>query len=226
MRLTAIGREIGLVDDERWEMFSEKSQRVTQEHQRLRSTRVAPSDPLAQAVMEISGHNGKLSISKHPSTWNEALTQFCFRSVTLVSQHVTLEHLLRRPKIQYEVLDRFGYGSDSLDGIEKETVEIEIKYDGFIKRAAHQMKSMAAKEKYEIPGTIDYQSINIISMEAREKLEKFRPKTVGQAARIGGVNPSDIQALLLHMEVLRRKEAETDAGEANAKVETPATVVQ
>jgi len=146
--------------------------------------------------------------------------------VTLVSQHVTLEHLLRRPKIQYEVLDKFGYGSDSLDGIEKETVEIAIKYDGFIKRAAHQMKSMAAKEKYEIPGAIDYQSINIISMEAREKLEKFRPKTVGQAARIGGVNPSDIQALLLHMEVLRRKEAETDAAEANAKAETPATAVQ
>ncbi|QDZ19787.1 tRNA uridine 5-carboxymethylaminomethyl modification enzyme [Chloropicon primus] len=195
MRLTAIGREIGLVGDDRWQMFVEKSERVKAESERLQNTRIAPTDPLAVAAMELSGHN--------------------------VSQHVTLEHLLRRPKISYELLDAHDLGSKDLDKIEKETVEINIKYDGFIKRAAHQMKQMSSKEHKEIPQGIDYASINIISMEAREKLAKFQPRTIGQAARIGGVNPSDIQALLLHMEVSKRKK---DPKKAGAKKKNKAVV--
>ena len=200
MRLTAIGRDLGLVDDERWSMFEEKSERIKAENERLQNTRIAPSDPLAVAVMEISGHN--------------------------VSQHVTLEHLLRRPKVTYDILDAFDRGNEVLDNIEKETVEINIKYDGFIKRAEHQRRQMASKEHKEIPEGIDYSSINIISMEAREKLAKFQPRTIGQAARIGGVNPSDIQALLLHMEVSRRKASSSEKGKGPGKVPNAKEAVQ
>jgi tRNA uridine 5-carboxymethylaminomethyl modification enzyme len=180
-RLTAMGRDFGLIDDERWQMFQDKMERIKAENHRLRTTRIAPTDPLAVGVMEMSGHN--------------------------VSQHVTLEELLRRPKVSYSILDAHDRGNGDLDEIDKETVEISIKYEGFIKRAAHQMKQMASKEHKVIPKDIDYASINIISMEAREKLAKFQPSTIGQAARIGGVNPSDIQALLLYLEVSRRKNA-------------------
>ena len=121
------------------------------------------------------------------------------------------------------VVDQQG---EVLDNIEKETVEINIKYDGFIKRAEHQRRQMASKEHKEIPEGIDYSSINIISMEAREKLAKFQPRTIGQAARIGGVNPSDIQALLLHMEVSRRKASSSEKGKGPGKVPNAKEAVQ
>ena len=116
-----------------------------------------------------------------------------------------MEHLLRRPKITYDLLDKFGRGSENLDEIEKETVEVQIKYEGFIRRAESQMVTQRKQANKEIPIDIDYAAIEIISMEAREKLAKFQPRTIGQAARIGGVNPSDIQALLLHCKVEKSK---------------------
>ncbi len=94
------------------------------------------------------------------------------------------------------------------------------------------MKQMSSKNKKEIPEGLDYASINIISMEAREKLAKFQPRTIGQAARIGGVNPSDIQALLLHMEVSKRKQQqqqqqqpEKKSGSGSERKEEASTVV-
>ena len=180
MRLTEIGRDIGLVDDERWTMFSSKRARMQEELRRLQTTRVSPDHALSQAIYETSGQK--------------------------VSQHMTLEELLRRPHVHYSVMRDHGMGNAELDGIDQESVEIGIKYAGFIKRAAHQMEQMSLKAGKLIPDDVEYATIETMAKEARDKLSKFRPKTLGQASRIGGVNPSDIQALMFHIELKKRVE--------------------
>jgi tRNA uridine 5-carboxymethylaminomethyl modification enzyme len=133
----------------------------------------------------------------------------------------TLEELLRRPHVHYPVLANKGAGSDPASGLtrgEQECVEIEIKYAGFIVRQQKQLEQVAAKAGRKIPEDIDYAGIGTLSLEAREKLGKIRPRDIGQAGRIGGVSPADVSALLLHLEVARRR------GEAAAAAPAPAAV--
>ena len=170
MRLTPLGNEIGLIHGERWQAFLDKRERVRAEMERLSKERIPPEDPLAVAAAGVSGHN--------------------------VSRHVTLEELLRYPKVSYELLERCGRGGDVVGSQEREHVEISVKYAGFVRRAEQDIARARGKVGVRIPEDINYGEIKIISMEAREKLSRVRPATVGQAARIGGVNPSDISALL------------------------------
>jgi tRNA uridine 5-carboxymethylaminomethyl modification enzyme len=178
-RLCPTGRAWGLLDDHRWATFTAKQERLAAEHVRLRTTRCAPGSPLAEAAVQVTGGQALL-------------------------QNVSLEELLRRPHLQYDVLLAHGAGDPALTRSEYEAVETQIKYAGFITRAERQLQQAAAKQSKPLPGDLDYGAIQTLCKEAREKLTKFRPATIGQASRIGGVSPADITALLLYLEVQRR----------------------
>ena len=120
-------------------------------------------------------------------------------------QVCSLEELLRWPHVRYSVLDDNGAGCQEMSDIEKLGVEVEVKYSGFVKRQEQQLQKMQGKFRLHIPTDIDYSVIPSLSSEAQEKLNKIRPDSIGQASRIGGVNPADISALLIFMEQGRRR---------------------
>lgn len=126
---------------------------------------------------------------------------------------VSLEELLRRPNVHYEILDEQGYGNEELDSFEKDCVEIDIKYSGFLARQEQQQRQMQSKQNLPIPHDIDYESVPSMSAEAQEKLGMIQPASIGQASRIGGVNPADISALLVYMEAQKRRRNSAQATE-------------
>ncbi|MEH1973516.1 MAG: tRNA uridine-5-carboxymethylaminomethyl(34) synthesis enzyme MnmG [Nostoc sp.] len=178
-RLTPLGREIGLIDDRRWDLFTQKQTNITTEKQRLQATRVKEHDEMGIAIASNTQQAIKGSI--------------------------TLNDLLRRPGFHYVDLDRFGLGNPNLNRAEKEGAEIDIKYSGYLARQQSQIDQIARQAHRQLPGDLDYTTIDTLSKEAREKLTHVKPLTLGQAARIGGVNPADINALLLYLELRRTK---------------------
>ncbi|KXZ56465.1 hypothetical protein GPECTOR_1g416 [Gonium pectorale] len=193
-RLTPLGREIGLIDDRRWALYSSKQDRIQAEKARLAATRVRPDSPVAAAAAAASGH--------------------------AVPGSPTLEELLRRPHVHYRLLEEHGQdGGPELAPAEREAAEIDIKYAGFIARQEKQLAALSSKASRALPADLDYGAIATLSLEAREKLAKIRPRDIGQASRIGGVSPADISALLVHLEVARRRAtaaAKTAAAEADS----------
>ena len=147
----------------------------------LESTRVQENSPISVEVEATSGQK--------------------------ITQMISLADILKRPHIHYDMLEKHGYGDRGLSAAEKEAVEIDLKYSGFIQRQKKQLASVTSKYSKKLPADIDYDAISTLSKEAREKLSKMRPTTLGQAARLGGVNPADISNLLIHMETQRRRRA-------------------
>ncbi|WP_392483075.1 tRNA uridine-5-carboxymethylaminomethyl(34) synthesis enzyme MnmG [Nostoc sp. C110] len=178
-RLTTLGREIGLIDDRRWNLFTQKQANITTEKQRLQATRVKEHDEMGIAIASDTQQAIKGSI--------------------------TLNDLLRRPGFHYVDLDRFGLGNPNLNRAEKEGAEIDIKYHGYLARQQNQIDQIARQAHRQLPADLDYTTIDTLSKEAREKLTHVKPLTLGQAARIGGVNPADINALLLYLELRKTK---------------------
>ncbi|MEH2309711.1 tRNA uridine-5-carboxymethylaminomethyl(34) synthesis enzyme MnmG [Nostoc sp.] len=178
-RLTTLGREIGLIDDRRWDLFTQKQANITTEKQRLQATRVKEHDEMGIAIASDTQQAIKGSI--------------------------TLNDLLRRPGFHYVDLDRFGLGNPNLNRAEKEGAEIDIKYYGYLARQQNQIDQIARQAHRQLPADLDYTTIDTLSKEAREKLTHVKPLTLGQAARIGGVNPADINALLLYLELRKTK---------------------
>ncbi len=177
-RLTPLGREVGLIDDRRWHLFQQKQAHITAEKERLHETRIRETAPQGRAIVAYTGQTIKGSI--------------------------TLAELLRKPGFHYADLERFDLGNLTLDRAEKEGSEIEIKYAGYIQRQQHQIDQIARQEHRKLPANLNYHQIDTLSKEARDKLTTVSPLTIGQAARIGGVNPTDINALLIYLEVQRR----------------------
>ncbi|MBW4456018.1 MAG: tRNA uridine-5-carboxymethylaminomethyl(34) synthesis enzyme MnmG [Nostoc indistinguendum CM1-VF10] len=182
-RLTPLGREIGLIDDRRWDLFTQKQANITIEKQRLQATRVKEHDEIGIAIASNTQQAIKGSI--------------------------TLNDLLRRPGFHYVDLDRFGLGNTNLNRAEKEGAEIDIKYSGYLARQQNQIDQIARQAHRQLPADLDYTRIDTLSKEAREKLTHVKPLTLGQAARIGGVNPADVNALLLYLE-LRRSNSQSE----------------
>jgi tRNA uridine 5-carboxymethylaminomethyl modification enzyme len=179
-RLTPLGREIGLIGDRRWELFERKQANIVAEKARLYSTRVKEHEEVGKAIF--------------------ADTQ------QVIKGSITLADLLRRPGFHYVDLERYNLGNSSLKLAEKDGAEIELKYSGYLQRQQNQIDDIAKHERRQLPADLDYMAITTLSKESREKLTKIRPLTIGQAARIGGVNPADVNALLIYLEVQNRKQ--------------------
>lgn len=182
-RLTPIGREIGLVDDRRWQMFCDKQERVHAEVERLNVTRVKEKEDLGQRITAETGE--------------------------MIRGAISLSDLLRRPKFNYAELIHYGLADPNLNRFERLAAEIEVKYTGYIQRQEHQIEEVAKHSDRKLPTDIDYNAIETLSKESREKLSKIRPMTIGQASRIGGVNPADVNALLVYLEIQHRIAAKT-----------------
>jgi tRNA uridine 5-carboxymethylaminomethyl modification enzyme len=178
-RLTPLGREVGLIDDRRWELFQHKQANIAAEKERLYSTRIKEHDEIGKAIASDTQQAIKGSI--------------------------TLADLLRRPGFHYVDLDRYGLSNPSLDSVEKEGAEIDLKYSGYLQRQQHQIDQVSRHANRQLPSDLNYAAIETLSKESREKLSQVKPLTIGQAARIGGVNPADINALLVYLELRSRQ---------------------
>ncbi|MBV9385533.1 MAG: tRNA uridine-5-carboxymethylaminomethyl(34) synthesis enzyme MnmG [Chroococcidiopsidaceae cyanobacterium CP_BM_ER_R8_30] len=177
-RLTPLGRQIGLIDDRRYSIFTRKQANIVAEKERLHTVRVKEHGSVGQAIASATQQAIKGSI--------------------------TLADLLRRPGFHYIDLERYGLSQPALDATEKAGVEIDIKYSGYLQRQQNQIDQIARQANRKLPPDLDYSVIDTLSKEAREKLAKVRPLTIGQAARIGGVNPADVNALLVYLELRLR----------------------
>ena len=174
-RLSAIGREIGLVDDARYAAVQEKYRQVAEEMARLEKTHIAPSDAL-----------------------NEMLVS---RGTAAAKTGVSLADLLRRPQISYADLAPFDPERPNLPRAVTEQAEIRLKYAGYIDRQMRQVEEFQRLEERPLPDGLDFESIACLRLEARQKLQAIRPKNLGQASRISGVSPADIAALMVYLKM-------------------------
>ncbi len=175
MRLTEIGRRLGLVGDERWAVFCEKREAVAREQERLRSTWVHPSKVDMEAVTRVLGKP--------------------------IEHEYTLSDLLRRPDVNYSGLMSLAVGGVAgvSDPMVIEQVEIQAKYQGYIERQSEEVARNQANEETRLPESIDYNCIGGLSNEIRQKLIRHRPETVGQASRIQGMTPAAVSILLVYL---------------------------
>lgn len=178
MRLTEYGYKIGLISEGRYESFINKKKFIEDEIERLDKTIIPPGD-------EINGF----------------LTQ---RGSTKIVTGVKLKDLLKRPEIDYDGLGVVDKKRPELSFDVKEQVSIQIKYEGYINRQLKQVKQFKKLEERKIPEDIDYEGIKNLRIEARQKLSKIKPVSLGQASRISGVSPADISALIIYLDVVRR----------------------
>ncbi len=196
-RLTPLGRELGLIDDRRWQLYTQKQANIAAEKERLQSTRVKEHEAIGKTIAADTQQKIKGS--------------------------VTLADLLRRPGFHYANLDRYGLGNPTLDRVEREGAEIDIKYSGYLQRQQKQIDQVSRQARRSLPADLDYATIETLSKESREKLMKVKPLTIGQASRIGGVNPADINALLVYLETRsRRPVTDSTQSTASAPTGTPA----
>lgn len=184
LRLTPIGYQVGLITEERYRRFQEKKDQIEEEVQRLERTVVPPSERV-----------------------NKFLES---KNTTLIKTGVKLAELLRRPEITYEDLAEIDEGRPELSYSVREQVGITVKYEGYIKRQLLQVEQYHRLEGRKLPKDLDYDRIQGLRLEARQKLNKVKPDSIGQASRITGVSPADISVLLVYMEQMRRTPAKNE----------------
>jgi len=179
LRLTEIGYDVGLVSEERYQKFLDKKENVKKEIERLKNTNIKPSE----GVNKILEKNNSSKI------------------VT----GVKLYDLLKRAELSYDILEEIDKNRTVLNKQEKEQVEIQIKYEGYIKLQLAQVEKFKKLEEKKLPDDFDYENMKGISLEARQKLNKMKPISIGQASRISGVSPADISVLLIYLEQYNKK---------------------
>ena len=174
MRLTEIGRKLGLVDDVRWEAFSRKKEAVEREQERLKKTYVQPANLSTEKMVEMFGKP--------------------------LEHEYSLFELLRRPEVSYDALLTLGdEGLGELEPAVREQVEIAAKYQGYIDRQADEVARSRGQENTKLPSDLDYSQIHGLPIEAQQKLNAQKPETIGQASRISGITPAAISLLLVYL---------------------------
>ena len=177
LRLTEIGHEIGLITDERYNRFLTKKTNIEKEIERLKNTVVKPTEDVNK-FLRLHG-------------------------TTEITNGYKMSELLKRTEIKYSDLAEIDKNRPELDEAEKEEVEIQLKYEGYIKMEEEQVEKFKKLEKKRLPDNIDYFSIKGLCLEARQKLDKIKPNSIGQASRISGVSPADINVLLIYLQMNR-----------------------
>ena len=170
-RLTPFGREVGLVDDARWEHFCARQAAKAAERRRLHVTVLSPGDQLNRLLVS--------------------------HETTPVATGVTLEELLRRPQMNYARLEPVDPARPALDPLVREQVEVELKYEGYLRRQQAAVDEMRRLENRLLPEDMDYYAVAGLRKEAQEKLTRVRPRSIGQASRISGVSPADVSVLIV-----------------------------
>lgn len=175
LRLTEIGHDVGLISHERYERFLKKKENIEKEIERLRKTIVKPTKEVNKFLEE--------------------------KGTTKLSTGSKLSEILKRTEIRYKDLKEIDTEMPDLSAQEKEEVEIQIKYEGYIKMEEEQVKKFKKMESKALSEDISYQEIKGLSLEARQKLDKIKPLSIGQASRISGVSPADINVLLIYLQM-------------------------
>ena len=179
LRLTKIGHDVGLISDERYKKFEEKKSNIEKEIKRLKELTVKPT----KEVNDL--------LKKH--------------GTSELTTGTKMSELLKRTELDYEKLEKIDKERPKLTKQEKEEVEIQIKYEGYIKLQESQVEKFKKLEEKMLPEELDYETLKGISLEARQKLNKFKPRSIGQASRISGVSPADISVLLVYLQQSSKK---------------------
>ena len=179
LRLMDIGHENGLISDARYEEFLNKKEHIFNEIKRLKATTVKPTEKVNEILSKYGSSNIKIGVK--------------------------LADLLKRTEIKYEYLEEIDKNMPDLTEEEKKEVEIQVKYEGYIKLEEAQVEKFKKLENKKLPKEIDYSELSGLRIEARQKLNKIKPESVGQASRISGVSPADISVLLIYLEQLKRR---------------------
>lgn len=180
LRLTEIGHKVGLISEERYQKFLDKKSNIEKEVQRLKDTVIRPT----QEVNNFLRKN----------------------NTTELSTGTKLSELLKRTELSYEKLLEIDANRPELTKLEKEEVEIQVKYEGYIKMQEEQVQKFKKMEQKILPEDVDYETIKGLSLEARQKLNKHKPYSIGQASRISGVSPADISVLLIYLQTRKNQE--------------------
>jgi tRNA uridine 5-carboxymethylaminomethyl modification enzyme len=178
MRLTETGYKVGLISEERYNNFINKKNNILKEIERLKNTTIKPTKEVNDFLLE---HNS-----------------------STISNGIKLIELLKRSELSYEDLKEIDIERPNLTKQEKEQVEIQVKYEGYIKLQLIQAEKFKKQEMKLLPEEIDYNKLKGLSLEARQKLNKFKPMSIGQASRISGISPADIAVLLIYLEQGKR----------------------
>ena len=183
LRLTPIGHEIGLISDERYAKFQEKEKNIQKEIKRLKNLVVKPTDKV-NSFLEKCGTSALTTGTK-------------------------MAELLKRPEVTYKALREIDEEMPFLTKQEAEEVEIQLKYEGYIKMQEAQVEKFKKLETKLLPEDIDYETVQGISLEARQKLNKFKPRSIGQASRISGISPADVSVLLIYLQTINKQAKES-----------------
>ena len=179
LRLTEIGHNVGLITDERYQKFLNKKENIEKEIKRLKEKTVKPTKEVNELLKE--------------------------NNTAELTTGTKMSELLKRTELDYEKLAIIDEERPMLSNQEKEEVEIQLKYEGYIKMQEAQVEKFKKLETKILPEEIDYETIKGISLEARQKLDKFKPHSIGQASRISGVSPADISVLLVYLQQLKKQ---------------------